>query len=150
MCIFPRPKAECWLSSEFPGNSICYKVQFRSSSYRGKQTNIKEKSPFCIPILSDVAFAHMGGHSSSMLLPCSFFPNTALMMKPALALPHEKPALKRKVCHSLAPTYIFYLSFLLFQIPTNTLLYLFYTSLYFYTCRIFFTCRSKAKLCFKF
>lgn len=72
-------------------------------------------------------------------------------MKPAPALPHDKTSLKRKgLPQLLAPIYIFYLSFLLFQIPTNTLLYLFYTSLYLYTCRIFFTCRSKAKLCFKF
>lgn len=68
VCIFPRRlTAECWLSSSFPDNRMCHKVQFRASHNSGKNKWVeKEQSPFGILILSDVAFAQ----GAATVLPC--------------------------------------------------------------------------------
>lgn len=99
-------------------------MQFKASCYRTTQANRKEKSPFCILILSEVAFAHgVGGdHSSSEPLPDSPLPNVARRMGPALALPPEKSSLRRKSWPQFVSNLYFHLSFLLFQITTNNLL----------------------------
>lgn len=90
--IVPRP-------SNLPSSTIQGITQFREEQVNRKRTkSILHTHFFWCGICTRV------GHSSSMLLPDLFFPNTALRMEPALAPPPEKGSLMKGWPVCLQPT----------------------------------------------
>lgn len=103
--VFPtKPKAERWLSSQFPGFAMCHKVQFRAPSYRENRAHQKEQVPsahwFCL-----MRHLHTWVASAATAAARFIFPKCCCCKLPELYL-LKKAAWQRKVCHSLAPTYI--------------------------------------------